>query len=83
MFRSYFMAALRTLLKNRGLTAINILGLAIGMASVILMASTFSTNLATIDTMPMQPASIASFALFQWKIPHRSVRVHLAHWHRH
>ena len=28
MFRSYFMATLRTLLKNRGLTAINILGLA-------------------------------------------------------
>ena len=37
MFRSYFMATLRTLLKNRGLTAINILGLAIGMASVILI----------------------------------------------
>ena len=37
MFRSYFMATLRTLLKNKGLTAINILGLAIGMASVILI----------------------------------------------
>ncbi len=38
MFRSYLTATLRTLLKNRGLTAINILGLAIGMASVILIA---------------------------------------------
>ncbi len=38
MFRSYLIATLRTLLKNRGLTAINILGLAIGMASVILIA---------------------------------------------
>lgn len=38
MFRSYFIATIRTLLKNRGLTAINILGLAIGMASVILIA---------------------------------------------
>ena len=37
MFRSYFIATIRTLLKNRGLTAINILGLAIGMASVILI----------------------------------------------
>ena len=37
MFRSYLIATLRTLLKNRGLTAINILGLAIGMASVILI----------------------------------------------
>ncbi len=38
MFRSYLIATIRTLLKNRGLTAINILGLAIGMASVILIA---------------------------------------------
>ena len=38
MFRSYFIATIRTLLKNRGLTAINILGLAIGMACVILIA---------------------------------------------
>ena len=38
MFRSYLTATIRTLLKNRGLTAINILGLAIGMASVILIA---------------------------------------------
>ena len=38
MFRSYFIATLRTLLKSRGLTAINILGLAIGMACVILIA---------------------------------------------
>lgn len=38
MFRSYLIANLRTLLKNRGLTAINILGLATGMASVILIA---------------------------------------------
>ncbi len=38
MFRSYITATIRTLLKNRGLTAINILGLAIGMASVILIA---------------------------------------------
>ena len=38
MFCSYLIATLRTLLKNRGLTAINILGLAIGMASVILIA---------------------------------------------
>ncbi|MYK54753.1 MAG: FtsX-like permease family protein, partial [Gemmatimonadetes bacterium] len=37
MFRSYLIATIRTLLKNRGLTAINILGLAIGMASVILI----------------------------------------------
>ncbi len=37
MFRSYLTATIRTLLKNRGLTAINILGLAIGMASVILI----------------------------------------------
>ena len=37
MFRSYIIATIRTLLKNRGLTAINILGLAIGMASVILI----------------------------------------------
>ena len=38
MFRSYLITTVRTLLKNRGLTAINILGLAIGMASVILIA---------------------------------------------
>ena len=38
MLHSYLIATLRTLLKNRGLTAINILGLAIGMASVILIA---------------------------------------------
>ena len=38
MFRSYLIATIRTLLKNRGLTAINILGLAIGMACVILIA---------------------------------------------
>lgn len=38
MFRSYLIATLRTLLKNRGLTAINILGLAIGMTCVILIA---------------------------------------------
>ena len=38
MFRSYLIATIRTLLKSRGLTAINILGLAIGMASVILIA---------------------------------------------
>ena len=38
MFRSYLIATIRTLVKNRGLTAINILGLAIGMASVILIA---------------------------------------------
>ena len=38
MFRSYLIATIRTLLKNRGLTAINILGLATGMASVILIA---------------------------------------------
>ena len=38
MFRSYLIATIRTLLKNKGLTAINILGLAIGMASVILIA---------------------------------------------
>ena len=38
MFRSYLIVTSRTLLKNRGLTAINILGLAIGMASVILIA---------------------------------------------
>ena len=38
MFRSYLIAAIRALLKNRGLTAINILGLAIGMASVVLIA---------------------------------------------
>ncbi len=38
MFRSYLIATIRTLLKNRGLTAINLLGLAIGMASVILIA---------------------------------------------
>ena len=38
MFRSYFITTLRTLLKSRGLTAINILGLAIGMACVILIA---------------------------------------------
>ena len=38
MFRSYLTATIRTLLKNRGLTAINILGLAIGMACVILIA---------------------------------------------
>ena len=38
MFRSYLIATLRTLLKNRGLTAINILGLATGMACVILIA---------------------------------------------
>ena len=38
MFRSYLITTIRTLLKNRGLTAINILGLAIGMASVILIA---------------------------------------------
>ena len=37
MFRGYLIATIRTLLKNRGLTAINILGLAIGMASVILI----------------------------------------------
>ena len=37
MFRSYLIATIRTLLKSRGLTAINILGLAIGMASVILI----------------------------------------------
>ena len=37
MFRSYLIATIRTLLKNRGLTAINILGLATGMASVILI----------------------------------------------
>ena len=38
MFHSYLITTIRTLLKNRGLTAINILGLAIGMASVILIA---------------------------------------------
>ena len=38
MFRSYLIATIRTLLKNRGLTTINILGLAIGMACVILIA---------------------------------------------
>ena len=38
MFRSYLIATIRTLLKNKGLTAINILGLAIGMACVILIA---------------------------------------------
>ena len=38
MFRSYLIATIRALLKNRGLTAINLLGLAIGMASVILIA---------------------------------------------
>ena len=38
MFRSYLIATIRTLLKNRGLTAINILGLAIGMTCVILIA---------------------------------------------
>ncbi len=38
MIRSYLIATLRSLLKNRGLTAINILGLAIGMACVILIA---------------------------------------------
>lgn len=38
MFRSYLIATIRTLLKSRGLTAINILGLAIGMACVILIA---------------------------------------------
>ncbi len=37
MFRSYLIAAIRALLKNRGLTAINILGLVIGMVSVILI----------------------------------------------
>ena len=37
MFRSYLIATLRSLLRNRGLTAINILGLVIGMASVILI----------------------------------------------
>ena len=38
MFRSYLIVTIRTLLKNRGLTAINILGLAIGMSCVILIA---------------------------------------------
>ncbi|MCY3680234.1 MAG: ABC transporter permease [Gemmatimonadetes bacterium] len=38
MFRSYLLTTVRTLLKSRGLTAINILGLAIGMACVILIA---------------------------------------------
>ena len=38
MLHSYLIATLRTLLKSRGLTAINILGLAIGMTCVILIA---------------------------------------------
>lgn len=37
MLRNYLIVALRNLLKNKGLTAINISGLAIGMACVILI----------------------------------------------
>ena len=37
MFRNYLTVAVRNLLKNKGLTAINIAGLAIGMACVILI----------------------------------------------
>ena len=37
MFRNYLVIALRNLSKNKGLTAINILGLSIGMACVILI----------------------------------------------
>ena len=38
MFRNYFKIALRNLWKNKGFTAINIAGLAIGLASFILIA---------------------------------------------
>ena len=37
MLRNYLIIAVRNLGKNKGLTAINILGLAIGMACVILI----------------------------------------------
>ena len=37
MFRSYVLVALRNLWKNRGYTAINIFGLALGLTSSILI----------------------------------------------
>ena len=84
MFRSYLIATIRTLLKNRGLTAINILGLAIGMASVILIILYIQYEFSYDRHHAHANRIYRRFSRqCQWRIPHRSIRVHLAHWHRH